>query len=333
VLKRGRPTRDESSASAQNLEVFLKCSFCLMLQAPELSVASKWAGAASESGIGCLLVAWNKADLSASDPASSTHSEAMLGWCLDNGFEHVECVATRPHEGNEGREKNSVGRVLEALQSTMWSNMVRGAPTTSTASSASSGSSSADTGAGAAAGAGSAASSALESAAEKDDSYGLLNPDAIDSALLEMEEQQAKKGVLGGGADDDGAFAGESDDAARALMAALAGSSEAEKKEGSSEAGKADAGSKKKDTAASKKSSASVLEDFDRDFTRVIEEAKAVRDNAKKGNMTDAQRREAAANATMRLMAMFSSMGLDMGEDEDEEEASGAGGAGAKGGK
>lgn len=281
-------------------------------QAPALTVASKWAGAAADSGIGCLLCAWNKADCDgpATPKEKESHGEAMLGWCLDNGFEHVECVASMPLEGSVGREKSSVARVLEALQSTMWSNIVRATAAPPSASTAVSSSSS-------------AASSSLEKAAEKEGAYDVLNPhDEAAKALLEAEEKEAE-GLMktttkaGDGDDDDGAFAGESDDAAKALMAAMAASPQ-------------EGGSKKTTGAASAAAakgkgkpgpSAAALEDIDKDFGRIFEEVKAVRDAAKSGKMTDEQRREAAAQATMRLMAMFGGMGMGMGdEDEDEEE-------------
>jgi hypothetical protein len=47
-------------------------------------------------------------------------------WALDTGLEVVECCATQPHAGADKRDKTGVARVYEALQSTMWSNMVMG---------------------------------------------------------------------------------------------------------------------------------------------------------------------------------------------------------------
>ncbi len=41
-----------------------------------------------------------------------------------------------------------------------------------------------------------------------------------------------------------------------------------------------------------------------------------------KGNLTDAQRREAAATAAMKMIAMMSELGIGDDDDEEEEEVS-----------
>lgn len=60
-------------------------------------------------------------------------AEMGVAWSLDNQFEFVACNCLRPREGSAGREKESVGRVLEALQSHMWTNMRMSKPTARTA--------------------------------------------------------------------------------------------------------------------------------------------------------------------------------------------------------
>ena len=74
-------------------------------------------------------------------PAASRGSAlaALSEWALDNGFELVEANAIAdPKEADvDARDKSGVPRVLEALESTMWSNIVRGgAPASSVAASA-----------------------------------------------------------------------------------------------------------------------------------------------------------------------------------------------------
>lgn len=48
---------------------------------------------------------------------------AIADWCLDHGVEHVPCSALNPGAGSHLREKVGIARVVEALHSTMWSNM------------------------------------------------------------------------------------------------------------------------------------------------------------------------------------------------------------------
>lgn len=64
---------------------------------------------------------------------------ALSEWALDNGFELVEAnaIADPRDAAGDARDKSGVPRVLEALESTMWSNIVRGgAPASSVAASA-----------------------------------------------------------------------------------------------------------------------------------------------------------------------------------------------------
>lgn len=80
--------------------------------------------------------------LSANSTSSSSSTDPVLikkyreytnfiqDWCLDNGFEHIEIVATSPLVGAHTRDKVNIPRVLEALQSNMWSNMERTKPST-----------------------------------------------------------------------------------------------------------------------------------------------------------------------------------------------------------
>ncbi|CAN0365451.1 unnamed protein product [Ectocarpus sp. 12 AP-2014] len=46
-----------------------------------------------------------------------------LGWCLDHGFEYVEADCRDSNTGGELREKEGVPRIVEALQSNVWTGM------------------------------------------------------------------------------------------------------------------------------------------------------------------------------------------------------------------
>ncbi|CBJ28531.1 IRC6, uncharacterised protein interacting with AP adaptor complexes [Ectocarpus siliculosus] len=46
-----------------------------------------------------------------------------LGWCLDHGFEYVEADCRDSYTGGELREKEGVPRIVEALQSNVWTGM------------------------------------------------------------------------------------------------------------------------------------------------------------------------------------------------------------------
>jgi hypothetical protein len=63
------------------------------------------------------------------------------------------------------------------------------------------------------------------------------------------------------------------------------------------------------------------------DFEEILSLARATRDAARSGNLSDEQRREAAMATAMRLMAM---LGVD--DEEEEEEGEEAGGGGGEGG-
>ena len=60
------------------------------------------------------------------------------------------------------------------------------------------------------------------------------------------------------------------------------------------------------------------------DFEEILSLARATRDAARSGNLSDEQRREAAMATAMRLMAM-----LGVGDEEEEEEGGGGEGGGA----
>ncbi|CAN0058489.1 unnamed protein product, partial [Ectocarpus sp. 8 AP-2014] len=49
--------------------------------------------------------------------------ERCLGWCLDHGFEYVEADCRDSNTGGELREKEGVPRIVEALQSNVWTGM------------------------------------------------------------------------------------------------------------------------------------------------------------------------------------------------------------------
>jgi hypothetical protein len=69
------------------------------------------------------------------------HREHRIMWCLDNGFEYLEIDSSNPTQsrshgvsdwladelftGHNLREKDGLPRLIEALNSNMWSNMER----------------------------------------------------------------------------------------------------------------------------------------------------------------------------------------------------------------
>lgn len=69
------------------------------------------------------------------DPdAADDNREASLAlmWCLDNGFELIPVSRKSPFQTWGEREKEHIPRVLEALESTLWSTMEKHAPSTHT---------------------------------------------------------------------------------------------------------------------------------------------------------------------------------------------------------
>ena len=131
---------------------------------------------------------------------------ALNEWALDNGFELVEAnaIADPRDAAGDARDKSGVPRVLEALESTMWSNIVRGgAPASSVAASAE----------GAAASDGSSAASALPPSSRSLDVLpGSSEPqagadeglDAADFGAL-LDEARAVRDLARSGAVDDDA--------------------------------------------------------------------------------------------------------------------------------
>ena len=111
----------------------------------------RWGSLASERGVETLLCVVNKAELvigqipGSDDGSSATGSagpgatigdavtdveplpglEAIRDTCLDHGFELLSVSAHHPLVGRARREKEGLPRVYEALQNTLWSNMIR----------------------------------------------------------------------------------------------------------------------------------------------------------------------------------------------------------------
>lgn len=48
----------------------------------------------------------------------------VMDWASSEFFECIECNTDNPQKGSEGRDKESIGRVLQAIESHMWSNLV-----------------------------------------------------------------------------------------------------------------------------------------------------------------------------------------------------------------
>lgn len=59
------------------------------------------------------------------ESAQTDRVAQVLEWCIQNSFEYVEIDLTDPVHGWSHREKDGVPRVMEALTSHMWANMVR----------------------------------------------------------------------------------------------------------------------------------------------------------------------------------------------------------------
>lgn len=55
----------------------------------------------------------------------SINIEKLMDWCLDHGFEYVPIIRNKPVENWQSREKDGLPRLMEALQSHMWSTMIR----------------------------------------------------------------------------------------------------------------------------------------------------------------------------------------------------------------
>jgi hypothetical protein len=247
--------------------------------------------------------------------AAAAHLAAVQAWALDNGFEHIEAQCSAPSLGSAGREKFSVPRVLEALESTMWGCAVVHAPSAARAAPQ-------------LAAGGSAAAGILESAArhraegegalgaeegEEEGEEGAGAGGAAASAAPQRQPYLAPEFLGSGGSGGDAGgltLEGEDLDALKAAMHALL----------PPEAGVGAAGDGGSSGAGSAASAAR--------FEGLLGQALSIRNAAKEGGMSDSARREAAAAMMERLMA---AMGLEEGEEEEEakEEAGGAA-AGAK---
>ena len=207
----------DAAASAEAVDAALLC-------------AEPWASRAADEGVQTLLLVASKCE---GGEAGAVLSK-LSSWALDRGFEFVEADARSPFDGAEVREKSGVPRVLEALESSMWSNITRATDIS-------------------AAGGG---------------------------RIHEMT--MLPESVLAGAVADAGT---SSEDAAAAV-------------EGTAAVGTALLESE---------------EALDFDFAALMDEARAVRDTARSGNMTDDQRREAAAAVAMKMLNMMASGGAPGG--------------------
>jgi len=209
------------------------------MQSFPAGAAERWSELAAEASLGCQLCIANKMDAAGESGADAAFYEHAVAWSLDHGFEPVECVATQPAVTAQERDKTSVARVLEALQSNMWSNLERhaapGAAGGSAAAGLMVGAGIASRGAGA--GAGSGAPSGAEALAARGGFLMSADEDSGDEGAGGDDEgvgAGGSRGAGGGAADFDLAEALEGlddddidgdDDAARALRAAVTGTS------------------------------------------------------------------------------------------------------------
>jgi len=92
--------------------------------------AGRWSDSCERGGVGTLLLALtgcnylltqDNAEIACSQPPSIAVAQ---GWALDHGFECVETAEGSPDFGDASRDKVSIPRILEALESTIWSTAV-----------------------------------------------------------------------------------------------------------------------------------------------------------------------------------------------------------------
>ena len=214
-------------------------------------------------------------------------------WCADNGFEHIEICAVKPLVGSRAREKSGVPRVLEALQSTMWSSMEKKtSPPLLQGKGVMSASSSLNT--------------TRVSKAKIGGGGG-----GEEQCLTENGKMRVGGDVVGSAASDVTTTGDKtsSEGIIEALRRRAEGGGEEGEEEGLLGEGivrmnDGQGGVKKEDEE----------EDGGPDLGALMDEMRRIRDSAHTGALTDEQRREAAAAMTMRLLAMMG------GADEDEEE-------------
>ncbi len=256
-------------------------------------------------------------------PASFAGIVARLQeWCLDNGFEQVQTAGTSPFSGAGSRDKVGVPRVLEALQTTLWSTLER---TTTAAAPARGGGEGDSSAVAAAAGPASgappaerigggltvtgiaaraaavAASSEESGAASASEASASASASAVvgaDALLAAMRRDAARRADGLGGQGD----APDGEDEADAIALALGAGAAV------GEAG--EAGGVVADAAVAEAEKESV--DVDRLFAEMLK----VRDRAKDAGVRDEDRREAAAAMVAKLYALMG--GGDEDEDEDE---------------
>lgn len=264
---------------------------------PDFHLASQWVGKYLHGlNLDTMLLISNKCDLSSSGYIPGMNQESPGGadlklatiavdqssaeastehfarmernalWSIDNGLEHVECSALHPLAGIESREKQGIARILEALESTMWSSMVK-------------------------------PKSALTSKAME--------------ISREHTSQISPKPPLG---------EKEIDDQPKSEVVPInSGSCDNEECSRPSDA-------LEKKTSDAEKSLDSLFRpldidsifgegDGDLDIGKLMQQMRMTKERAQTGNLSDEERRRAAADMAMRLMSM-----LNFGEDEEQDQ-------------
>ena len=90
--------------------------------------------AVQENGAGDLLrlcVSISKQTTDASYKTTKQYEQEYarrIHWCLDRGYEYVECDLSALDQGHEDRDKEGFARILEAIRGTVWSSAVMAAP-------------------------------------------------------------------------------------------------------------------------------------------------------------------------------------------------------------
>lgn len=202
-------------------------------------------------------------------------------WCLDRGYEFVECNCRDPMASASEREKIGVARVREALQNTMWGSMEYATPLRP------SGEALADA----------RAAAAAEPAAAPTGAVGGAGSASSSSSKRDEEGEEERSSKVSEG----GAGVG-SDSRAEAILHDLLTA-------GASRPGAAGGAAVAAD-GADERDGEGGEDEIDHLFAQIA----GVRARGKE--MSDSQRREAAADLALRLMT---TLGLDEGETPGDD--------------
>lgn len=333
----------EWAAPADAAEAAVEAAEALMLvldatdTASSLAPLAAWKALAHRHNPACMLCVVNKVDVvTGVVPAGDEGADAELlvqaqhqqqgaerynafldtvrEWCLDHGFEHVECAATSPLAGAHARDKAGVPRVLEALQSTPWSNMVRRRPGAA-ASGIATGASTGDAAAGAGVADASAGAASSVAVGGSGGAASACSGGAASGAEV-MDAPGAGRAGQSGAPDPVAALRRRIEHGEEDLEAALDENENDSAEEGASKRNAAAAsGDGVSGSAAARDASELQSEP---DIGRMMEQMRAVRAQAVSGALSDAERRAAAERMAMQLFAL---LGADDESDNDGDDS------------